>query len=72
MIRRTIERFRREGTLRCCYEAGPCGFELYRQLDSMGVDCTVVAPSLIPQRPGDPVKTDARDSDKLAPLFRAG
>ena len=72
VIRRTVERFRREGKLRCCYEAGPCGFELYRQLDSMGIDCTVVAPSLIPRKPGDRVKTDARDADKLARLFRAG
>ncbi len=55
-----------------CYEAGPCGYGLYRQLTQRGHDCTVVAPSLIPRKAGDRVKTDRRDSESLARLHRAG
>jgi transposase len=55
-----------------CYEAGPCGYALQRQLVGAGVGCVVVAPSLIPAKPGDRVKTDRRDSRKLAELFKAG
>lgn len=55
-----------------CYEAGPCGYELYRQISASGHACQVVAPSLIPSRPGDRVKTDRRDSQTLARLRRAG
>lgn len=55
-----------------CYEAGPCGYELYRQISASGHACAVVAPSLIPSRPGDRVKTDRRDSESLARLHRAG
>jgi len=55
-----------------CYEAGPCGFALMRQLTSLGVPCKVIAPALIPKQPGDRVKTDKRDARKLAALFRAG
>ncbi len=55
-----------------CYEAGPCGYGLYRQIRDSGHECEVVAPSLIPSRPGDRVKTDRRDSESLARLFRAG
>jgi transposase len=54
------------------YEAGPCGYGIYRQLRSMGVECQVVAPSLIPRRPGDRVKTDKRDARQLARLLRSG
>jgi transposase len=56
----------------CCYEAGPCGYGLQRQLAGLGAACTVVAPSLIPTRPGERVKTDQRDAAKLARLLRAG
>jgi len=59
-------------TLHFCYEAGPCGYELYRHLVSEGHDCWVVAPSLIPKKVGDKVKTDKRDAIQLARLFRAG
>ena len=59
-------------TLHFCYEAGPCGYELYRYLVSEGHDCWVVAPSLIPKKAGDKVKTDKRDAIQLARLFRAG
>ena len=55
-----------------CYEAGPCGYELHRQLKGLKQDCQVVAPSLIPRKPGDRVKTDRRDSLNLARLHRAG
>jgi transposase len=48
--------------LRVAYEAGPTGYALHRQLTKLGVDCMVVAPSLIPVRPGDKVKTDRRDA----------
>ena len=55
-----------------CYEAGPCGYGIYRQLTHLGHACAVVAPSLIPRKPGDRVKTDRRDSESLARLHRAG
>jgi transposase len=59
-------------TLEICYEAGPCGFALKRILDKQGFYCEIVAPSLIPQRAGNKIKTDKRDAKKLARLFRAG
>lgn len=58
--------------LSVCYEAGPCGYGLHRQIRRLGHDCVVVAPSLIPKRPGDRVKTDRRDCLGLARLHRAG
>lgn len=58
--------------LRFCYEAGPCGYGIQRQLSAHGHDCVVVAPSLIPKRAGDRVKTDRRDAAGLARLHRAG
>lgn len=58
--------------LEFCYEAGPTGYGLYRLLRAMDMPCTVVAPSLIPVRQGDRVKTDKRDALRLAQLFRAG
>ena len=58
--------------VRCCYEAGPTGFGLYRYLVERGLDCEVVAPGLVPQRPGDRVKTDPRDARKLARLHAGG
>src|SRR4029077_8515145 len=59
-------------TLAFCYEAGPCGYGVHRQLISLGHRCDVVAPSLIPTRPGDRVKTNRRDATMLARLHRAG
>lgn len=59
-------------TLRVVYEAGPCGYALYRYLTAKGIDCTVVSPSRIPKRAGDRVKTDRRDAEMLARLHRAG
>ena len=58
--------------LRFCYEAGPCGYGIQRQLAAAGHDCVVVAPSLIPRKPGDRIKTDRRDAINLAGLHRAG
>jgi len=54
------------------YEAGPCGYEIYRHLTKQGLDCIVVAPSLIPKKSGNRVKTDRRDAEMLARLHRAG
>ena len=72
----TILRFvrrveRAEGLVRCCYEAGPCGFELQRALAGAGIPCAVIAPALIPRRAGDRIKTDRRDAGQLAILYRA-
>src|ERR1035437_3399877 len=55
-----------------CYEAGPTGYGLYRLIKSLGHDCIVVAPSLIPSKPGDRVKTNKRDAVNLVKLLRAG
>ncbi|WP_295539485.1 IS110 family transposase [uncultured Thiohalocapsa sp.] len=60
------------GVLLFCYEAGPCGYGLYRQLIGSGHDCQVVAPSLIPKKAGERIKTDRRDALKLARLLRSG
>jgi transposase len=69
---RFVERVRRAGPVHCCYEAGPCGFELQRALVAHHYPCDVIAPSLIPRRPGDRIKTDRRDAVQLALLYRAG
>jgi len=58
--------------LRFCYEAGPCGYGIQRHLSTHGHECVVVAPSLIPKRAGDRIKTDRRDASSLARLHRAG
>jgi transposase len=72
-ISKTLRKLGGSGTeLSVCYEAGPCGYEVYRQLSSQGIDCMVVAPSMIPRKAGDRVKTDRRDSQMLARLHRAG
>ena len=71
-IRRFIDRVDGPEGLAVCYEAGPGGFDLLRLLLGMGVACDVIAPSLVPVRAGDRVKTDRRDAKKLVRLFRAG
>jgi transposase len=71
-VRRLVRRWPEPARVRACYEAGPTGYDLYRQLSALGVDTTVIAPSLTPRRPGDRVKTDRRDARRLAGLFRAG
>ncbi len=70
-IRRFLQRVSRRGPIRACYEAGSCGYVLCRDLRSWGYECEVIAPSLIPRRTGDRVKTDRRDAEKLARLHRA-
>jgi len=73
-LRRWVKTLKRRtsGTVRCCYEAGPLGYGLLRDLETSGLGCEVVAPSLIPSKPGDRVKTDRRDARKLAELLRGG
>jgi transposase len=74
-VAKLIERLSEEsdgGLLLFCYEAGPCGYGLYRQIVGAGHDCEVVAPSLIPRKPGERVKTDRRDALKLAKALRSG
>jgi transposase len=68
-----LRRLSRDGAeLRCCYEAGPTGFGLHRELCAAGIDCVVIAPSLIPKQAGCRVKTDRRDAVKLARFHRSG
>lgn len=71
-IGRFVARLAADGPVQCCYEAGPCGFELQRFLAARAVPCDVIAPALIPRRPGDRVKTDRRDAAQLAVRYRAG
>lgn len=72
-MQRLIERLKKEeGEVRCVYEAGPCGYELYRRLRKAGIHCDVIAPSLTPRKPGDRVKTNRRDARNLGRLYRAG
>ncbi|MCP3880488.1 MAG: IS110 family transposase, partial [Sulfitobacter sp.] len=74
-VTKLVERLNQEfagEVLLFCYEAGPCGYGLYRQLLERGHDCQVVAPSLIPKKPGEHIKTDRRDARKLAQALRSG
>jgi transposase len=67
-----VKKLGRPSELRVCYEAGPCGYVIQRFLEQLQIDCVIVAPSLIPRKPGDRVKTDRRDASKLARLLRSG
>jgi transposase len=73
-VRRLARKLTREapGEVRACYEAGPLGFALQREMEAQGVICEVIAPSLIPIKPGERIKTDWRDAHKLAELLRGG
>jgi transposase len=71
-VARLIKKLGKPESLRACYEAGPTGYVLYWQLCQLGVHCDVIAPSLIPVKAGDRVKTDRRDAQKLARCYRAG
>ena len=72
-IERTIKKLAgRYGRLQVCFEAGPTGYGLYRQIQELGHDCLVVAPALIPKRSGERIKTNRRDAVTLARLHRAG
>lgn len=73
-VRRLVRKLEREapGPVQVCYEAGPCGYALQRQLTTPRVTCQVIAPALIPRKPGERIKTNRRDARKLAELYRAG
>lgn len=73
-VRRLVRKLEREapGPVQMCYEAGPCGYALQRQVTTARVTCQVIAPALIPRKPGERIKTNRRDARKLAELLRAG
>ena len=71
-VRHLVRKLGPPDQLRVCYEAGPTGYVLYWQLTGLGVPCDIVAPSLVPVKAGDRVKTDRRDAEKLARSYRAG
>jgi len=71
-IRKLVKRLGPAEHLRACYEAGPTGYVLYWQLTELGVECVVIAPTLVPVKAGDRVKTDRRDALRLARSHRAG
>lgn len=71
-VRRVMKKLAAGGPLRVCYEAGPTGYVLYWQLTTLGIPCEVVAPTLVPVKPGERIKTDRRDALKLARSYRAG
>lgn len=71
-VRKLIGKLGPVKELKACYEAGPTGYVLYWQLTQLGVACQVIAPSLVPSKAGDRVKTDRRDAEKLARCYRAG
>jgi transposase len=73
-IRRLVRKLERDasGPVSVCYEAGPCGYALQRQMTTPRVTCQVIAPALIPRKPGERIKTNRRDARKLGELLRAG
>lgn len=71
-LRKMMKKLGKPEELRVCYEAGPCGYAVYWDLTKMGIACEVVAPTLIPTKAGDRVKTDRRDAVKLARSYRSG
>jgi transposase len=73
-VRRLVRKLEREapGPVQACYEAGPCGYALPRQMTRPRVSCQVIAPALMPRKPGERVKTNRRDARKLVELLRAG
>ncbi len=71
-IRKMVKKLGTVDQLRACYEAGPTGYVLYWQLAELGVECAVIAPTLVPMKAGDRVKTDRRDAERLARSYRSG
>jgi len=71
-VKKLVKKLGPASSLRACYEAGPCGYVLYWQLTQMGVHCDVIAPTLVPTKSGERVKTDRRDAQKLARSYRSG
>ena len=72
ILRKALRRLAKGHLLQCCYEAGPCGYGLYRKMKEAKIDCILVAPSLIPVQSGNRIKTDRRDARKLAHFLRSG
>ena len=72
ILKRALRRLGAKSSLRCCYEAGPCGYGLHRKMKQAKIECVVVAPSLVPVQSGNRVKTDRRDATKLAHFLRSG
>ena len=72
MAKRIKKRSGQISPIVCCYEAGCCGFDLQRKLTAEGIECQVIAPSLVPVKPGDRIKTDRRDAKNLVLLLQAG
>ncbi len=72
ILRKTLRRLAVKHSLWCCYEAGPCGYGLYRKMKEAKIECVVVAPSLVPIQGGNRIKTDRRDAKKLAHFLRSG
>jgi len=72
MVEKLVKRLAAKGSVEFVYEAGPCGYETQRQIAAMGYRCAMIAPALTPVRPGDRVKTDRRDAEKLAHFHRCG
>jgi transposase len=71
-VAKLVRRISVRGHVEFVYEAGPCGYDTHRQISQLGQPCFVIAPALTPIRPGDHVKTDGRDAEKLARFHRAG
>jgi transposase len=71
-VRRLLGKLGKLTELRVCYEAGPTGYALYWQLTQLGAQCEVIAPSLVPMKSGDRIKTDRRDAERLARSYQAG
>jgi transposase len=71
-VRKLVKKLSDGGAWAACYEAGPTGYGLYWQLTKLGIPCVVIAPTLVPTKAGDRVKTDRRDAERLASSFRAG
>jgi transposase len=71
-VRRLLGKLGDPAKLKVCYEAGPTGYALYWQLTRLGVHCDVIAPSLVPTKAGERIKTDRRDAEKLARSYRSG
>lgn len=69
-IKKYFEKLKQQGVIICCYEAGPSGFELYRFLTDLRIQCIVAAPSLLPKKPGGRIKNDKRDAKDLAKALR--
>jgi transposase len=72
LVRRFFKKLKKQGDLRCCYEAGPCGYTLRRQLKKMDITCDVIAPTLMHKGPGHRIKNDRRDAQFLAKQLRGG